>query len=686
MSFDLSRARHMPMSTSERARATRWSHLSVRAKLMVVTMTACGSALALVSAGVVTNELVSAREQLTTQLASVADVAGASSTAAVQFGDARAAAEALTALGADPSIESARIDVVDGEELARYGPELARDPAGTGAVSSGRSIIVSRPIVLDGSRIGVIHVQGSMSGLSARLRRYAVILGAVVALAGVVAFALASALQGTFARPLLRLSKAAGEVASSRDYSVRAIKEHDDELGGLVDRFNEMLAIIELRDVELLNARNELEERVIERTKTLEWEVDEHRRTESQLMMAKAAAEQASVAKSAFLANMSHELRTPLNAIIGYSEMLKEEADDDQAESVQDLDKILSAGRHLLLLINDVLDLSKIEAGRMELEVSEFEMSEVIRSVVDTAQSGASARGNVIQCEVFEDHGMVRLDRTKVHQVLLNLVGNACKFTENGTVKVLVWTDPTPGANRLVVEVRDTGIGLTDEQKERLFQEFTQADSSTTRKYGGTGLGLAISRRLCQMMGGTIEVGDNIPVGAVFTVRLPQYLEGGGDAESDRRATVADVADARQRSGPTTVLVVDDDASARELVSRLLRRGGYEVRAVMSVDEAWQQLERAPLPDAVLLDLILPGKSGLTLLEAIRGDARLSALPVVITSMLDTESDSLRKGATAHLTKPLNADLLVRTLRQAGVEAPVAATGEVAVDPQALAS
>ncbi len=645
-----------------------WSNRSVRTKLSLATMAACAAALAMVSGGVVLNELFSVRAQLTARIQSVGDVIAATSRPAVQFTDAAAAAEALTALKGDASIEGARIELPNGTVLATYGSPMA---ANTRAVSDGveqsdRSLIVSRPIVLNNDVIGTLRVQGSLRIVEQRLRNYAAILAPVVALAGFVAYVFAWFLQRSISGPILRLSAVASSVTEQLDYSVRAVPENQDEIGQLVDRFNHMLATIEQRDAELKQSREKLEERVQERTHTLELEIEEHRRTEQQLSVAKAAAEQASIAKSAFVANMSHELRTPLNAIIGYSEMLKEDAEaDGTTDTAEDLDKVLTAGRHLLSLINDVLDLSKIEAGRMELDVSRFELEELLRSVISTSEGLAATRGNRLVLTLGERIGEVNLDHTKLQQVLLNLVGNACKFTDKGCIEV---TASVAAGDVIVVEVRDSGIGMSAEQQGRLFQEFTQADVSTTRRYGGTGLGLAISKRLCQMMNGTISVMSEQGKGSTFSVRLPRDIKPADGASETRTRTAPARAAQDARPGAAalagTVLVVDDDADARELAGRILRKAGMRVTTATTADDGWNELRASP-PDIILLDVILPGRSGWTLLEDMKAHPTLSRVPVIVSSMLDVELRSLDLGAVAHLTKPLDAELLVNTVREA---------------------
>jgi signal transduction histidine kinase len=270
--------------------------------------------------------------------------------------------------------------------------------------------------------------------------------------------------------------------------------------------------------VQLAEAFNEMTEALAARTRSLE-------HAQQHLREARDAAEKANGAKSAFLANMSHELRTPLNAIIGYTEMLKEAAEERQLDDfVPDLNRVVGAGRHLLALINNVLDLSKIEAGRMELDVSEFDFEEMVTNVVQTSQTLVSARGNTLVLESARPIGIVSQDRTKIQQVLLNLIGNASKFTENGRIVFRTSSETRLGKTDLVLQIADTGIGMSPEQLSRLFHEFMQAEVSTARKYGGTGLGLVISQRLCGLMGGAIRVESEQGVGTTFTVRIPAVI------------------------------------------------------------------------------------------------------------------------------------------------------------------
>jgi signal transduction histidine kinase/CheY-like chemotaxis protein len=371
---------------------------------------------------------------------------------------------------------------------------------------------------------------------------------------------------------------------------------------------------------------------------------------------------EASQHKSQFLANMSHELRTPLNAIIGVSEMLREDA-EALKQDTEPLDRVLGAGRHLLALINDILDLSKIEAGRMELQLEPFTLAPLIANVVKTIEPLAAKNANQVAVNCDDAIGTLHADQMRLRQALLNLLSNANKFTDHGTITIDAWQGQEDGRDWVTIAVADTGIGMTPEQMGRLFQEFSQADASTTRKYGGTGLGLAISKRFCQMMGGDITVESSPGKGSTFTIRLPRM------AQSDEALVTGARAQARtQAAHPIAegaeaplVLVVDDDATVRDLVERHLQRAGFAVATARGGQEGLR-LVRELRPAAVTLDIMMPDLDGWTVLAAIKGDPALASIPVVLMSMVDQKNRGYALGAADYLVKPVDRTKLVETL------------------------
>ncbi len=386
-------------------------------------------------------------------------------------------------------------------------------------------------------------------------------------------------------------------------------------------------------------------------------DVTEQREAEEALVDAKEAAEAASRSKSTFLANMSHELRTPLNAIIGYSEMLQEEAEDTgNASAVADLQKIHAAGRHLLGLINDILDLSKIEAGKMDLYLETFDVAEMVKAVADTVRPLVERNETALVVTCVGDLGTMHADMTKTRQALLNLLSNASKFTQGGTVTLEAERGASGGRDAFTFRVRDTGIGMTAEQVARLFRAFTQADASTTRKYGGTGLGLTITRRFCQMMGGDVEVTSEPGKGSVFTVRLPAVVAEQPEQAPDDPARV-DYAD----GVGNLILVIDDDMTVRELVRRTLEKEGFRVRQASSGEEGLR-MAREMRPDAITLDVMMPGMDGWSVLSALKSDPLLAETPVVMVTMVDDKNLGYALGAADYLTKPIDRKRLTAVL------------------------
>jgi adenylate cyclase len=381
-------------------------------------------------------------------------------------------------------------------------------------------------------------------------------------------------------------------------------------------------------------------------------DITELKQHEAELAAARDAADEANRTKSSFLANMSHELRTPLNAIIGYSEILQEDAaDKDDKEPIDDLQKIESAGRHLLGLINNILDLSKIEVGKMDIFIEPVDIQALLKEVLSIVKPLTDKNENVIEVICPADIGSFRSDQTKVKQCLLNLMSNASKFTSKGTLTLTVARE---GGSQVRFGVSDTGVGMTQEQLGRLFQAFSQADASTTKRFGGTGLGLAITKHFCTMLGGDVTVESTPGKGSTFTIRLPDQ----GVAPAAVEAPAPAAADGR-----ATVLVVDDDASVRGLLAKTLEKEGYRVISAGNGVEALA-LARKHRPQAITLDVMMPKLDGWGALKELKADAGLRDIPVIMVTVLNERGMAIPLGAADFVTKPIDRQRLTAILRE----------------------
>jgi signal transduction histidine kinase/DNA-binding NarL/FixJ family response regulator len=635
--------------------------ISIKRKLMLITMLTSGVAVVLSSAGFLIYDLTSFRQSLSQDLMTQAEIIGYNSAAAMAFRDESSATVTLSALQAKQDIVSAVLYTRDGKVFARYfhantpPPPLPTLPQERGYRIEGSHLEVFQDVSLNGESLGILFLQSDMRQWNSRAKRYAIIFLSFVLISGFFALLVSSKLQQLISGPILHLEDTMRMVSATKSYEVRATKFYGDEIGRLIDGFNTMLSEIQQRDAAVHDANDELQIRTLE----LEGEIVRRSEMQEELLNAKHAAEDANRAKSAFLANMSHELRTPLNAIIGYSEMLEEETQElGKVENVKDLQKIQGAGKHLLALINDVLDLSKIEAGRMGLHLETFDISQMIEEMVATLHPAISKNSNTIHVRLANELGGMRADITKVRQILYNLLSNACKFTDHGTISVDVDRSAEDNQDWIRFRVTDTGIGISAKQKRNLFQEFTQADVSIARKYGGTGLGLAISYRYVRLMKGRISVESVPDQGSVFTVHLPAKVttETIETAQPERTNGVPAVS-TEAKPNQDTVLVIDDDSVVRDLMSRFLTRLGFYVVAAASGEEGLR-LAKQVNPLVITLDVIMPNCDGWAVLNKLKADPDLAGIPVIMVTVMDNESMGFELGASNYMIKPVDRDRL----------------------------
>jgi two-component system sensor histidine kinase/response regulator len=624
---------------------TRFRNMSIRAKLTLLVVLTSTIVLSLASSAFIANDVVKIRTAMVEDLTVLADVIGRNSSAALAFNDEEAAHEMLSALSVQPHVIAAVIRNIDGDVLASYGSNLADaadgagvdvgispDQAFSGKVESNHyfradSLELFAPVLLDGEALGLIYIRSDLKQIEEQFLWDLMVVGVVFLVSIGIAFLLAAMLQKVISEPVLRLAQTMSKVKSTRDYSIRSDWVSYDELGMLTEGFNDMLDQVRLRDRELNAARE--------------------------------SAEEASSAKSQFLANMSHEIRTPMNGVLGMTELLL------GTELTQQQQKFCStvhrSGKALLHVINDILDFSKVEAGKLELETIDFNMRETIEEVMGLLAENAHRKELELLFEIDADTPEAVVgDPNRLRQILTNLVGNALKFTEKGEVFVRLGVLEDNAENlKLRFEVRDSGIGMTAEARERIFESFTQADGSTTRHYGGTGLGLAISKRLAEMMGGEIGVESDLGEGSTFW--FTAVLEKCADLVSSRPV--------REHLRDLRILIVDDNETNCQILEHQTSAWGMRHATAMGGKQALAMMRAAsdqgdPF-DVAILDMHMPGMDGLTLARAIKGDRVYADLPLVMLTSVGGFGDATTaksSGISHYLHKPVRQSDLYNAL------------------------
>ncbi|MES1982134.1 MAG: ATP-binding protein [Pseudomonadota bacterium] len=649
---------------------------SIRLKLLGIVLLTTFVALVVSLCAIVVYDLRAYHKNLIGDMTTQAELLGHMTAPALSFDDKQLAHENLNLLRIRSEVQAAAIYNAQGRLYATYTApdETAQFPAAPeadGVRVEGRSLVLYKRIISNGATLGTIYLRANYE-LIARTLDYSVIDGIVIICAMSIALLMMIRLERVVTRPIYAISNIAREVVQQRDYSRRAEKTSDDEVGELVNSFNDMLAEIEHRTKELEASNREIAHEVEERGRAqqevmrlnAELEMRVHERTQqletsnSELALAKESAEKANQAKSAFLSNMSHELRTPLNAILGFAQLLISDTLISTPEQKKEFSQhILKAGRHLLTLINEILDLAKVESGTMTLSLEPVALSEVFSESQTMIEPLGAQRGVRLMFPKKADLSVIA-DRTRLKQILLNLLSNAVKYNREGGTVIVDCAAAAPGHVR--ISVQDTGEGLNTAQLAELFQPFNRLGQEKGTEEG-TGIGLVVTQRLVQMMGGRIGVNSTVGIGSVFWIELKSAATGNlpvsneGTQAAINKTPVTNYDQAK----PTTLLYVEDNPANLKLVEEIVRFRA-DLKLLTAPDaHLGIQLARAHLPDVILMDIHLPGMSGIGALRILRSNPTTALIPVIAVTANAMPNDierGVEAGFFRYITKPIDID------------------------------
>ncbi len=657
---------------------------TIRKKLMLIIMSICIAALLLAGTAFSIWSHLSFRENMIRNAQSLAKMTSRNSSAAIVFDDEVTAKEMLSAYKAQPYVAHCCIYNKEGEEFAVYSRDEQIDHEAVNTIPTKgyefdrNHLTVFQPVLLENEQIGTILLKYDLDSLKNNFKTNSLIVLGITLIASLGGYVLGRNLQKIISKPILDLAALSKHVSEKRDYSKRAPKGSDDEIGSLINAFNQMMDEIQTEmeervkaQIELTEHRDHLEEIVNERTAELKTTNRQLELTAEKAGLMAKQADHANKAKSEFLANMSHEIRTPMNAIIGFSELLAEEDLTEQQQSF--LSTVLTSGKSLLQLINDILDFSKIEAGRLETEIIECKTEEFFGDMNSFLRPLAMEKGlkfDILQCDDLPV--VFHTDPVRVRQCLVNLVSNAIKFTTNGHVYVNISTERTEDDNFIRFDVEDTGIGIPEEKQRTIFDAFTQADGSTTRQFGGTGLGLTITKQLTQLLGGSISLKSTPGKGSTFTILLPTGVELDETPSMNTYDIIEDIIESPQDEVRKTethhealnILVAEDAPANQALIRILLERLGHKVRVVENGVKAIEAMQAEDF-DLILMDMMMPEMNGYDATKKLRQNGcSLPIIALTANAMKGDDQKCQEAGCNEYISKPIDRNRLMEILEK----------------------